>query len=160
VATEPASEALERFRRWLRDRHLPVTQQRDLVAQVLLASDSQLSVDELAARLRDRRTPVGLATIYRALDTMVEAGFVRAHDFGEGFRRYEPLRPGQQHGFMVCGRCGRVSEFPLERLDRVLSLLADEHEFLTERHRVELHGTCGDCRRREMGAIARAGRPR
>lgn len=160
MASESTAELPERFRRWLRDRHLPVTQQRDLVAQVVFASDGQLSVDEVAARLRDRGTPVGLATIYRALDTLVDAGFVRAHDFGEGFRRYETQRPGRQNGFLVCVRCGGVTEFPLERLDRVLSLLADEHEFVAERHRVELHGTCRECRRREMGAIARAGRPR
>lgn len=160
MATETAAEPLERFRRWLRDRHLPVTQQRDLVAQVVFSGDTQLSVDDIAARLRERRTPVGLATIYRALDTLVDAGFVRAHDFGEGFKRYESQRPGRQNGFLVCGRCGGVTEFPLERLDRVLSLLADEHEFVAERHRVELHGTCRDCRHREMGAIARAGRLR
>jgi Fur family ferric uptake transcriptional regulator len=158
MASEPEGELLERFRRWLRDRHLPVTQQRDLVAQVLFAGDTQLSVDDVAARLRDRRTPVGLATVYRALDTLVEAGFARAHDFGEGFRRYEALRPGHQRGFLVCGRCGQVTEFPLERLERLLSLIADEHEFVAERQRVELHGTCSACRRREMGAIARAGR--
>ena len=160
VATEAASEQLERFRRWLRDRHLPVTQQRDLVAQVVFAGTSQLSVDDVAARLRDRGTPVGLATIYRALDTLVDAGFVRTNDFGEGFKRYEPQRPGRQNGFLVCVRCGGVTEFPLDRLDRTLALLADEHEFLAERHRVELHGTCRDCRRRDMGAIARAGRSR
>lgn len=160
MATDGGPELLDRFRRWLRDRHLPVTQQRDLVAQVIFAGTTQLSVDDVAARLRERGTPVGLATIYRALDTLVDAGFVRTHDFGEGFKRYEAQRPGRQNGFLVCGRCGGVTEFPLERLDRTLSLLADEHEFLAERHRVELHGTCRACRQREMGAIARARRPR
>jgi Fur family ferric uptake transcriptional regulator len=158
VRTENGTDLAERFRRWLRDRHLPVTQQRDLVAQVVFASTRQLSVDDVAAGLRERGTPVGLATIYRALDTLVEAGFVRAHDFGEGFRRYEPQRPGQENGFLVCGRCGGVTEFPLERLDRILALLADEHEFVATHHRVELHGTCRECRRRDVGAIARAGR--
>jgi hypothetical protein len=38
-------------------------------------------------------------------------------------------------------------------------LLADEHDFLAERYRVELHGTCRTCRNREIGAIARLGRP-
>lgn len=160
MATEASPDLLERFRRWLRDRHLPVTQQRDLVAQVVLTGTTQLSVDDVAARLRDRGTPVGLATIYRALDTLVDAGFVRSNDFGEGFKRYEAQRPGRQSGFLVCARCGGVTEFPLDQLDRTLSLLADEHEFLAERHRVELHGTCRDCRRRDMGAIARAGRSR
>jgi Fur family ferric uptake transcriptional regulator len=158
--SEARQDPLERFRRWLRDRHQPVTQQRDLVAAVLLRSTGQLSVDDLAAELRIRGTPVGLATIYRALDTIVEAGFARVHDFGEGFRRFEARRDGAEAGYLVCGRCGTVREFPLERVSRALALVADEHEFHAERPRVELHGTCRECRQREIGAIARGGRRR
>ncbi len=160
MAADHSAELLERFRRWLRDRHLPITAPRDRVAQVIFAAGEQLSVDEIAARLRQTRPAVGLATIYRALDTLVESGTVITHDFGEGFRRYEAQRAGQQHGFLVCSRCGSVTEFALEPLDRVLALVADEHEFRADRQRVELHGICRDCRRRELSALARVGRRR
>jgi len=151
-------DPLERFRRWLRDRHQPITRQRDQVAEVLLRGTGQVSVDELAAALRQRGTPVGLATIYRALDTIVAAGFAQVHDFGEGFRRFEARRDGEASGFLVCVQCAAVQEFPLEQVSRALALVADEHEFLAERARVELHGTCQACRRREISALARAGR--
>ncbi len=160
VTAEAPAVLLERFRRWLRDRHLPVTAQRDQVAQVVFASTSQLAVDEIAARLRERGHNVGLATIYRAVDTLVEAGMLRAHDFGEGFRRYETLRSGQPNGFLICTRCGRVTEFPLDVLERGLALVADEFEFVAERSRVELHGICSDCRKRDVSQLARAGRRR
>lgn len=155
---ESGRDPLERFRRWLRDRHQPITRQRDQVADVLLHSTGQLSVDDLAALLRERGTPVGLATIYRALDTIVAAGFAQVHDFGEGYRRFEARRAGEESGYLVCSRCSAVQEFSLEQVGRALALVADEHEFLAERPRVELHGTCRACRRREIGAIARAGR--
>jgi Fur family ferric uptake transcriptional regulator len=158
--SEPRQDPLERFRRWLRDRHQPITRQRDLVATVLLRSSGQLSVDDVADALRSRGTPVGLATVYRALDTIVDAGFARVHDFGEGFRRFEARGDGAESGYLVCTRCGAVSEFPLERVSRALALVADEHEFHAERPRVELHGTCRACRQREIGAIARGGRRR
>lgn len=153
-------ELLHRFRRWLRDRQQPVTRQRDLVAQVIFTSDRHLAADEVAAALRAQGTPIGTATIYRALDTLVESGFARAHDFGEGFRRYEALLPGRPHGHLICSGCGKVTEFALDRLERALPLVADEHEFLPERFRVELHGLCRDCRRSGPGALARAGRRR
>lgn len=158
MTTEEPAVLLERFRRWLRDRHLPVTAQRDQVAQIVFASKSQLAVEEIAARLRQRGHNIGLATIYRAVDTLVEAGMVRGHDFGEGFRRYETLRSGQPNGFLICTQCGRVTEFPLDALERGLALVADEFEFVAERSRVELHGTCSECRRRDLSQLARAGR--
>jgi Fur family ferric uptake transcriptional regulator len=150
---DAAAGAQERFRRWLRDRHQPVTRQRDLVAGVVLGADRHVSVDDIAAALRRDGEHVGLATIYRALDTLVDAGFVRAHDFGEGFRRYEAIDRGGAHGHLVCRRCGRVTEFGLDPLERALPLLADQHGFLAERYRVELHGLCADCRRREVGVM-------
>jgi len=158
MPADRAQEPLERFRRWLRDRHLPITTPRDRVAQVIFSAGEQLSVDDIAARLRESRPAVGLATIYRALDTLVESGTVVVHDFGEGFRRYEAQRGGQQHGYLVCSRCGAVTEFALDPLDRVLALVADEHEFRTDRKRVELHGYCRECRRRELSALSRMGR--
>ena len=44
---------LERFRRYLRDHHQPVTRQRDLVAQVIFLSDEHLSVDEILRRVKE-----------------------------------------------------------------------------------------------------------
>ncbi len=154
---EPSTELVERFRRWLRDRNQPVTRQRDLVARVIFASDQHLSADDIGRILREQGEQVGTATIYRALDTIVDAGFARAHDFGEGFRRYEPLEAGTPHGHLICAGCGTVREFPLDRLGRALPLLADEHDFLATRYRVEIHGNCRACRRSEIGALARAG---
>ncbi len=153
-----ARDLLERFRQWLRDRHHPITRQRDLVARAVFSSAGHLSVDGVQRRVRSLGHNVGTATIYRSLDTLVQCGLVRAHDFGEGFKRYEPMRSPGQHGHLVCARCGSVTEFSTERLERALSIVADETGFQHQRHRVELHGLCRACREADIGAIVRAGR--
>ncbi len=152
-------ELLERFRRYLRDRHLPATRQRDVVASIVLTSREHLSVDGIQRRLREEGASIGIATIYRSLDTLVESGLVRAHDFGEGFRRFEPMHSSSQHGHLVCSRCGDVTEFSTERFERLLPMVADEHGFQHQTHRVEIHGLCRTCRAADIGALARAGRP-
>ena len=151
VATETAAEPLERFRRWLRDRHLPVTQQRDLVAQVVFSGDTQLSVDDIAARLRDRRTPVGLATIYLALDTLVDAGFVRRTDVGDHVWRFESLaedgdgqRTGHEHAHFLCTGCGEVTCMP--ELELKLPRGGQVPQSVRSRSvEVQLRGLCDDC---------------
>lgn len=153
-------ELQERFRQWLRQRHQPITRQRDLVAAAIFATHGHLSVDDLQRRLREQGHAVGMATIYRALETLVQSGLVRQHDFGEGFKRYEPMHSDAQHGHLICVRCGKVTEFSTERFERLLPMVADEHEFLHQEHRVEIHGLCSACRRADLGAIARAGRGR
>jgi Fur family ferric uptake transcriptional regulator len=143
---------LDRFRRHLREQHLPVTRQRDLVAQAVLLSDEHLSVEAIQRRLQERGERVGLATIYRTLEVLVESGLVRAHDFGEGFKRYEPKAQQAGHEHLICIRCGRVVEFQNERLERMLPIIADEHGFQPQRHRLEIYGVCRECRQRELPA--------
>jgi Fur family ferric uptake transcriptional regulator len=158
---ETASQQLfERFHRWLRERHLPITRQRDMIARVVFAGGEHLSADGVQRHLRDQGHRIGTATVYRALDVLVESGLVRAHDFGEGYRRFEALLTPGQHGHLVCSRCGRVTEFSTDRLERLLPIVADEHGFQHQTHRVEIRGLCGTCREADAGALVRAGRPR
>jgi Fur family ferric uptake transcriptional regulator len=154
MLTRAESTALvDRFRRYLRDRRLPVTRQRVTVAEVLLASDDHPSVEQLRRRLVDRGEHVGMATLYRTVDALVKSGLARERDFGEGYKRYEPARGPAEHAHLVCQRCGGVVEFANDRLERMLRITADEHHFQYQRHRVEILGTCGKCRGRDLGGL-------
>ena len=144
---------LERFRRHLREHHQPITRQRDLVAQIVFHSHDHLSVEGIRRQLTERGERVGLATVYRTLDLLVESGLVRAHEFGEGFQRFEPQAAQADHEHLICEQCGKVVEFANERLERKLPVLADEQGFQHRRHRVEIYGVCRTCRQRELGPL-------
>jgi Fur family ferric uptake transcriptional regulator len=150
LAEAEGAALLDRFHRYLRDHRQPVTRQRDLVAQTVFDSDDHPSVDVILRRLRERGEAVGTATVYRTLELLVESGLVRAHDFGEGFKRYESMPAQARHEHLICDRCGRVVEFQNERLERILPIIADEHAFQHSNHRVEIYGVCRECRRGEL----------
>ena len=147
----------ERFRRLLRDRRLPVTRQRLAIADLVFGADDHPSILDLQRRLRARGEAVGTATLYRTLDLLVENGFVREHDFGQGFKRYEPMPAAPAHEHFVCLRCGRVAEFANERLERMLRMTADEQHFHYQSHRIEVRGLCAECRGRDFGPLAAGG---
>ncbi len=134
------------FRRYLRDRGLPVTQQREAVAEVVFAGQGHLSVDEIEAQLRDRGERIGKATIYRTLEMLVKSGLVEEHDFGEGFKRYEHLfgqKPVREH--LVCTECGKVTEIHSSELVRVQEDEARRHGFQPARYRLQIYGLCAAC---------------
>ncbi|MEK7379759.1 MAG: Fur family transcriptional regulator [Gemmatimonadota bacterium] len=151
--SDPPEVLLEGFTRYLRDRRLPVTRQRLEVATALFHSPDHPSADRLQRDLAERGVGVGTATVYRTLDLLVESGLVREHDFGEGFRRFEPTSERSRHEHLVCRRCGRAVEFVNERLERMLEMIADEHRFLHRQHRVEIYGLCADCQRRDAADL-------
>ena len=144
---------MDRFRNYLREHKLPVTGQRLAIANLLLAANQHLSADDVAAALEQEGHSAGLATVYRTLDLLVLSGVVRLHDFGEGFRRYEPMAGPADHEHLVCLRCGAVEEFSNDRLARMLPVLADEHHFQHQRHRVEIFGLCHACQQRDLKGL-------
>ena len=154
LSADERRQLLQRFRDWLTEHRQPVTRQRDIIAELVFASDEHLSVDRLREALVARGQKVGTATIYRTLDLLERAGFVRAHRFGGGYRRYEAAAgAADEHGHLICDQCGQVIEFTNDQLTRLLGIVADEHGFQRQRHRVEITGTCRDCLARELGGF-------
>lgn len=137
--------ALERFRTYLRAGGHPVTPQRIRVAETLFGTHHHISAEEILERLRDRRRGVGKATVYRTLELLREAGLIREHDFGDGFKRYEPRPTRPHHEHLVCIRCGKVIEFVSEEIERVERDVAALHRFRPTRHKVEIYGLCEEC---------------
>ena len=150
---------LETFRRYLHDNSLPVTHQRLAVAEAIFFSGDHLSAEDIAGRVAKGGGAVGTATVYRTLELLVGSGLVTEHDFGEGFKRYEPGSStggggGQQHEHCICSSCGAVMEFSNDRLERMIALLAEEVEFRPHHHRLEIYGLCRRCQ--QSNPLARA----
>jgi Fur family transcriptional regulator, ferric uptake regulator len=137
--------AVEAFRTYLRDHNLPVTAQRQAIAEVVLLSERHLSAEEIQAELTAQGHSVGTATVYRTLEVLLRSGLVVERDFGEGFRRYEPARGMPQHEHLICTVCGRVEELRDERLERMTTILAEAHGFARRRHRLVIYGICDRC---------------
>jgi Fur family transcriptional regulator, ferric uptake regulator len=147
------AQLLDRFRAYLRDHNLPVTHQREAVAAAVFFSDAHPSVEEVENILRADQVRVGKATVYRTLDLLVRAGLVDEHDFGEGFKRYEPAGAAGHHEHVICLECGKVVEFTSDRIERMNMLIADEYGFRHHHHRLEIYGVCGECQQRDADAL-------
>lgn len=139
------SSVMEEFRAYLRDHNLPVTAQRQAIAEVILASDRHLSVEEIEHEVSARGVAVGTATVYRTIEVLLRSGLVVDRDFGEGFKRYEPARGIPQHEHLLCTVCGNVTEFRDERLDRITTLVAEANGFARRSHRLVIVGVCQRC---------------
>jgi len=149
--TGSVSPFVRLFGRYLREQGLPVTLQREAVAEVVFSSDGHLSVDDIERELRDRGERIGKATVYRTLDLLVRSSLVAEHDFNEGFKRYEHRLSRQpEHEHLICQECGSVTEFKSDEVRRIQDHVSDLHGFLPTRHKLEIYGLCAACQ--EAGA--------
>ncbi len=143
------------FGRYLREEGLPVTHQREAVADVVFGSGEHLSVDEIERVLKSNGNRIGKATIYRALDLLVRSKLVAELDFGEGFKRYEHRLSAEPiHEHLICLNCGTVIEFHSAEVHRIEASVSAQHGFRPTRHKLEIYGLCRTCT--EAGVEVRA----
>jgi Fur family ferric uptake transcriptional regulator len=145
VATDGVIDA---FRAYLREHNLPITAQRLAIADIILGSASHLSAEDIMLELGARGASAGTATVYRTLEVLLRSGLVVERDFGEGFKRFEAARDIPHHEHLLCSLCGEVTEFRDERLERMTMLIAEQHGFVRQGHRLVISGICGVCRAR------------
>ena len=119
---------------------------RAQVQEVFLAQDGHVTAEALFAAVRATYPRVGRATVYRALQRMVEDGVARKVDFGEGRQRYEAAHGHPRHSHLICRVCHRTSEFLSSDVEALLEEVAAARGFEVSQTIVQVHGVCQDCR--------------
>ena len=141
-------DAYQKLRRYLRRGGLKVTRQREEIARVFLDSGRHLSAEELYQQIRQDHPQVGLSTVYRTLKLLVDAKLASRREFGDHITRYEPQSGSTHHDHLICVGCGAIIEFENEKIEELQNEVAAQNDFTVLRHKLELYGTCKECRRR------------
>jgi Fur family ferric uptake transcriptional regulator len=119
---------------------------RESVVELLGRQACCLSAQEIHDGLRKARRRVGIASVYRALETLADLRLVKRVDAGDGIARYEPATvDGDHHHHLVCRDCGKVEAFTDSRLERAIDRVAGGLGYAVEEHEVVLVGACADC---------------
>lgn len=138
-------EVLDSFKQALRSENLKLTPQRQKIFATIADTDQHWEVDDLMFRLREEHDRISRATIYRTLDILVDYGFVRKVDFGEGRSRYEYCRGKRYHDHMICEECGEIFEFMDENLRKHQDRICEIVGFKPSKHVVQIYGLCSKC---------------
>lgn len=120
---------------------------RRVVVEFVGARDCCVSAQEIHDGIRAGGSRIGIATVYRTLESLGERGLVQRVDLGDGISRFERADPaGEHHHHLVCGDCGKVEPFEDTALERAIAGIAGGRGYEVAAHEVVLRGACGDCR--------------
>jgi Fur family transcriptional regulator, ferric uptake regulator len=130
------------WRAYLRKKGLKTTQQREAIVDAFLRSAGHVALDELLARSRRVHPGVGLATVYRTIKLLEEAGLAASRQFESGHTLYEVAQGRAHHDHLICQECGYIVEFENDEIERLQVQAARKMGFNVLRHRHELFGLC------------------
>ena len=131
-----------------------ITMGREAILDILSKSDKHLSAEDIYMKVHPRYPNIGLTTVYRTLDVLVNLGLVFKFDFGDKRARYELAegpKGARHHHHLICSKCRRVVDYTdfiddeLELLNRTEKGLSRKYNFKITSHLIQFYGLCGSC---------------
>lgn len=119
-------------------RNIRMTSQRGIIIKVIEQSEDHPDVDLLYRRSVELDNTISIATVYRTMKLLEEAGVVERLEFGDGRARYE--ESGDHHEHLVDVETGEVIEFFDAELEEMKREIAEKMGYDLVDHRLELFG--------------------
>ncbi len=137
-------ENLDRIRSVFHKRGLKCTPQRLAVLDVLLNTQTHLSINEIHCQVKQELPDMGLATVYRTLEILVDLELAAKVHLENGCHSYTAATGGHRHP-ILCTDCNRLIEFAGCPIDEISEKLTTETGFLVNDHFLQIFGKCKEC---------------
>jgi Fur family ferric uptake transcriptional regulator len=121
------------------EKGMRMTEQRRVIARVLSEAHDHPDVEELHRRAHAIDPHISIATVYRTVRLLEDAGIITRHDFRDGRSRYEEL-PTEHHDHLINMKTGEVVEFSDPEIEALQEAIAQRLGFRLVDHRLELYG--------------------
>lgn len=127
-------------------RNVRLTPQRLEVLRLMSHHNGAISAYDLLDLLRASEPQAKPPTIYRALDFLLEQGFIHRVESTNSYvvcHHFE--EPSHSSAMLICDRCGAVAEQHADGVEDILKKLALTTGFVLTNSVIEAHGLCGQC---------------
>ncbi len=125
------------------DKRKRLTQQRQVVYDIVLQSKDHPTAADIIERLHSRGHRISYATVYNSLRYLTENGFLHELKVGDAVTRYDART--EPHHHVVCQVCGRVDEVFTSLPQAFLETVAKDSHYRVEDVDLIIRGTCAQC---------------
>ncbi|KAA5967460.1 zinc uptake transcriptional repressor Zur [Pantoea sp. M_9] len=128
------------------DRGVRLTPQRAEVLRLMAEQKGSVSAYDLLDQLRTSEPQAKPPTIYRALDFLLEQGFIHRVESNNSYVVCHHFNePAHSSVMLVCDSCAAVSEQQAHGVEKIIAGLADQANFSLRHTVIEAHGLCENC---------------
>lgn len=125
-----------------------MTHQREIILQELKASGLHLTADELYDRVKKLLPRVSLATVYRNLEILSQAGMIAKREVSGRQKRFDA--EVSDHDHIYCIQCHRLDNLDLDREEIGRLPTAQVKGYTVLGYRLEFVGVCRECREKNQ----------
>lgn len=127
------------FRRYLKSRNLKYTPERADILNIIIEHDGIFEVEDLLIDVRERGHSVSMATIYRTVKLLQDAGIISHALFDSRQSHYQLVYGKTPRDSIVCLKTGRHIEFSDEELAELRNRICRSHGWKPIAHRFQIY---------------------
>jgi len=133
------------FKDFIKDKGLRWTPQRQTILEVFSNIEEHLTAEEIFQKVVIADSSIGIATVYRTMALLTEAGLAREGINFRGKTTFEPSYLKGHHDHLICTQCGKILEFEHPLIEKYQNDVCRIYDFHLQYHRMELYGVCKEC---------------
>lgn len=127
-------------------RGVRLTPQRKRVFELICSNKKASSAYDLLEQLKQSEPQAKPPTVYRALDFLLEQGFIHRVESTNSFISCCSCNAHKHFSqLLICDKCGTVKELQDDTMTALLAKNAEKHGFQLTNHVIESHGVCQPC---------------
>ena len=128
----------------LRQRGVRITPQREMILDALAHGDGHMTAEAIFDQVKMHTRVINIATVYRTLDMLVEAGLVNRSHLPDGRLVYATYQHGP-HLHLVCRSCGYSVDADSGLLWSFVEQVKEQYQFIADWQHLSLQGICQEC---------------
>jgi Fur family zinc uptake transcriptional regulator len=141
----PVDTILENVRRQCRDQAIRLTPIREQVLRLVVVEGKPIKAYDLLERLREAHARAAPPTVYRALDFLLDNGFIHRLESLNAFVGCGHPEAVHDSQFLICDCCDATVELEDQSVVEQLRVAAEAQGFHASSQTIEVHGMCLDC---------------
>ena len=121
-----------------------ITPERFEVMDSALDYEGHFGADDLYVIMKNNKSRVSRATVYKTLELLVQCNLLSKRNFGDNINRFESSFKRQVHDHLICVVCGKIIEFADARIKQLPEEISENLGFNFESYSFNIFARCKD----------------
>lgn len=124
------------------------TKQKNIILEIIKKEEKPFTIKEIYEKIKG----VGLTTVYRLVDKLVEEGIIDKYIGKEGKNYYQYLEKCEKsnHFYLKCEVCGSLTHVDCDCIEKLSLHITKNHKFKPSKNKIIIDGKCYKCKEKTI----------
>ena len=120
------------------------TKQKNIILDIIKKQNNSFTIKDIHEKVKDK---VGLTTIYRLIDKLVEENKLNKTISSDNTTYYQYLSDCEEenHFYLKCEKCGNMTHIDCDCIEELTSHITKHHKFKPNKDHIIIDGICSKC---------------